>query len=100
MKKQLLICRLIHCNFSKSAITSWITFLLAILLIAGLNNSRAQNTWTQKTSFGGTERYGVVGFSIGSKGYMGTGFSNYNYYKDFWEYDPATDAWTQKADFG
>ena len=20
--------------------------------------------------------------------------------KDFWEYDPATDVWTQKADFG
>src|SRR5438045_7987523 len=24
----------------------------------------------------------------------------YLYKKDFWEYDPATDTWTQKADFG
>ena len=24
----------------------------------------------------------------------------YIYYNDFWEYDPAANAWTQKADFG
>ena len=29
---------------------------------------------------------------------MGTGLSNKNYMKDFWEYDPATDVWTKKAD--
>ena len=33
----------------------------------------AANTWTQKADFGGTARYGAVGFSIGSKGYIGTG---------------------------
>jgi len=49
------------------------------------------------------QRYGAVGFSIGNKGYMGTGTGNFNttpYKKDFWEYDPATNSWTQKADFG
>ena len=30
---------------------------------------------------------------------MGTGF-NGRYFKDFWEYDPSTDTWTRKADFG
>ncbi|MFH1319609.1 MAG: hypothetical protein ABII90_03020 [Bacteroidota bacterium] len=57
--------------------------------------------WTQKANFGGNARYGSVGFSIGTKGYIGTGISaGPVYYKDFWGYDPVTDIWTQKADFG
>lgn len=55
--------------------------------------------WTQKADFGGTGRYGAVAFSIGTKGYLGTGFDGIRR-KDFWEYDPNTDSWTQKADFG
>ncbi len=63
------------------------------------------NTWTQKADFGGTARGQDVGFSIGSRGYIGTGFSGYSSTnlvgtKDFWEYDPSTNTWTQKADFG
>lgn len=60
------------------------------------------DTWTQKADFGGTARGQAVGFSIGSKGYLGTGYNFYagGYYKDFWEYDPVSDTWTQKADFG
>jgi N-acetylneuraminic acid mutarotase len=41
-----------------------------------------------------------VGFSIGNKGYVGTGLSQIFAKNDFWEYDPATDTWTQKADYG
>ena len=60
----------------------------------------AQETWSQKNDFGGVIRYGTVAFSIGNKGYMGTGYRTPGGYgKDFWEYDPATDTWTQKADF-
>jgi N-acetylneuraminic acid mutarotase len=60
------------------------------------------DTWTQKADFGGGTRDFAVGFSIGGKGYMGTGEGElYPYYKnDFWEYDPASNTWTQKADFG
>jgi len=59
------------------------------------------NAWTQKADFGGVIRFGAVGFSIGSKGYLGTGGQwTWAYYKDFWEYDPDNDTWTQKADFG
>ncbi|MEO7047899.1 MAG: T9SS type A sorting domain-containing protein [Ferruginibacter sp.] len=65
----------------------------------------ATNMWTQKADFGGSFRTFAVGFSIESKGYIGTGFAkqpnnNSPYVKDFWEYDPATNIWTQKADFG
>jgi len=59
-----------------------------------------ENTWTQKEGFGGGVRQNAVGFSIGSKGYIGTGYSNNVFYNDFWEYDPATGVWTQKANFG
>ena len=47
--------------------------LNAVLIATGLTNSRAQDTWTQKADFGGTARRGAVGFSIGSKGYIGIG---------------------------
>jgi hypothetical protein len=57
--------------------------------------------WTQKDDFGGTAIYAAVGFSIGAKGYIGTGEdAGYNYKKDFWEFDPSLNSWTQKADFG
>ncbi|MFA4851460.1 MAG: T9SS type A sorting domain-containing protein [Bacteroidales bacterium] len=62
--------------------------------------SPSYNTWTQKAPFPGAARFGAVGFSIGTKGYIGTGRCDPNYYKDFWEYNSANDTWTQKADFG
>jgi len=59
------------------------------------------NSWSQKADFGGSARYGAVGFSIGSKGYLGTGSAGGTFYlNDFWEYDPAVNAWTQKSDYG
>jgi len=68
-------------------------------------NTGVGGTWTQKVPFPGIPRYAAVGFSIGSKGYLGTGINyvnstTYTWYKDFYEYNPGTDTWTQKADFG
>ena len=77
-----------------------IRLLLALLLAICLTNGHAQDTWTQKADFGGLERYGAVGFSIGNKGYMGTGTDDATFKKDFWEYDPAFNTWTQKAAVG
>jgi N-acetylneuraminic acid mutarotase len=57
------------------------------------------NTWTQKADFGGGIRYQAIGFSIGSKGYVGTGYKGNSIMDDIWEYDPLTDTWTQLADF-
>jgi N-acetylneuraminic acid mutarotase len=53
------------------------------------------NTWIQKSDFLGTPRSGAIGFSIGTKGYIGTG----KHMDDFWEWDQLTDTWSQKADF-
>lgn len=63
------------------------------------------NTWLTKANFPGGPREEAVGFSIGNKGYIGTGqifilLPNSSFtqtYNDFYEYDPATDSWTQKA---
>src|ERR1035437_8831645 len=61
----------------------------------------SQGTWTQKTNFPGAARIDAVGFSIGSKGYIGPGYHTITggFYKDFWEWDQATNTWTQKAVF-
>jgi len=77
-------------------------FTLAIAILVIAYASQAQDTWTQKADFAGGGRYGAVGFSIGDKGYIGTGFvgigsSDRN---DLWEYDSNTDTWAQKADMG
>ncbi|MCE5262068.1 MAG: hypothetical protein LLG97_00900, partial [Deltaproteobacteria bacterium] len=77
-----------------------IVAIVAVLQIFfSANILYAGNAWTQKADFGGTARSSAVGFSIGSKGYIGTGYDG-SYKKDFWEYDPVLDSWTQKADFG
>lgn len=67
--------------------------------------SQADDVWTQKANFGGIARHRTTSFSIGNKGYMGLGHYNSGpggniHLADFWEYDPASNAWTQKADFG
>ena len=38
-------------------------------------------------------------FHIDGKGYIGIGYLH-GWRSDFWEYDPAADKWTKKADFG
>ncbi|MBI4931348.1 MAG: T9SS type A sorting domain-containing protein [Bacteroidetes bacterium] len=56
-------------------------------------------SWSAKANFGGTGRSNAVGFSIGSYGYIGTGYAGTNQ-KDFWRYDPVANSWSQMADFG
>ncbi len=78
------------------------SFISTILIVALAQSAAAQQyVWSQKTSFGGGTRYAAIGFSIGQKGYLGSGIthvgSNYTYYQDFWEYDPLSNAWTQVA---
>lgn len=54
--------------------------------------------WLPRKNFDGGLREMPVSFNIGNKGYVGTGTDG-TAKKDFWEFDPATNAWTQKADF-
>jgi N-acetylneuraminic acid mutarotase/peptidoglycan hydrolase-like protein with peptidoglycan-binding domain len=62
------------------------------------------NVWTQKQNVPGHGRRSAVGFSIGIRGYLGTGVNDnlpYNsaHLNDFYEYNPASNTWTAKANF-
>jgi len=71
-----------------------VVFVFAILS----NFCFAQGIWTQKANFLGTTPDFPFSFSIGTKGYVGTG--RWPNSKEFWEFDPTLNVWTQKADFG
>jgi N-acetylneuraminic acid mutarotase len=58
----------------------------------------ATDSWTQKADFGGVGRYNAVGFSVGNKGFIGTGISATGVRKDFWQYDVTTNSWIQRLD--
>jgi hypothetical protein len=59
--------------------------------------------WIQKSSFGGVGRHRAVGCATENKGYLGLGHVNGSgvdiSYKDWWEYDPSADTWSQKANY-
>ena len=55
----------------------------------------ATNLFTPIAAFPDANRYTAIAFDINGKGYYGTGFNVFE--KDMWEYDVATNAWTQKA---
>ncbi|MCC7302459.1 MAG: T9SS type A sorting domain-containing protein [Bacteroidia bacterium] len=60
------------------------------------------DTWTQKADFDGGPRAIAFAFSVGSKGYVGAGYGDSctnGKCADFWEYDSASNLWTQKAGF-
>jgi N-acetylneuraminic acid mutarotase len=63
------------------------------------------NTWsTVATIPAKPDRFRATAFAINGKGYVGLGdgdnaSGNPSFSSDWWEYDPATDAWTQKHNF-
>ncbi|MDG1147328.1 MAG: T9SS type A sorting domain-containing protein [Crocinitomicaceae bacterium] len=78
------------------------TILLALSLIT-LDTASASASWIQRADFGSIGRHRGMGISIGNKGYIGLGHYNgtgVNYVlADWWQYDPSTNSWTQKADY-
>src|SRR5437868_4733267 len=76
---------------------------IAIFILPNALSSIAQiDSWQQKQSLGvlATARTGAVGFVIGDKGYVTTGYDSLgNYKQDCWEYDVLSQSWSQKASF-
>ena len=64
-----------------------------------------QNDWDDEESLGGINGAGLnrgsaSAFAINNKGYVCLGQGQTNpFFKDLWELNPATNVWTQKADF-
>ena len=82
----------------------WIRVLVLILAIPIFNSCKKPveelvGNWVKLSDLDGVPRTGAVGFAIGSKGYLGTGYDGTNRLNDFWEYDVTRNTWTQKADF-
>lgn len=85
------------------------TFSLAILVAAtGVFQSCSSSSDSTTTSTGdwvrggvlsGTDRSNAVAFEINGLGYLGTGYDGTNRLNDFWEYNPTTNGWRQRADF-
>lgn len=75
--------------------------LLHLFLLTGTFTFASQ--WTQRADFGGVGRHRTTGLSIGNRIYLGLGHFNgtgvETYFSDWWEYDPSTNAWTQKVDY-
>jgi len=61
------------------------------------------DTWTQLDTFPGKPRVKAIAAAINGKGYVGLGCNGYAYvenvFRDFYEFDPTTGKWTQKASF-
>lgn len=67
---------------------------IAFISIAGILNAQV---WTQRASLTGVARSNAVGFTIGSFGYIATGFDGTNWLNDLWAYDMSSNTWTQRA---
>lgn len=80
---------------------------LLLLSIIGtflfVTDVHASQQWIQRADYGNFGRHRATMMAIGNKVYAGTGHLNGDgsdeWYKDWWEYDPATNAWGQKADY-
>jgi N-acetylneuraminic acid mutarotase len=77
--------------------------LLLLIFIGFITHTSFAGQWTQKSSYGGWGRHRAVAVGIGTKVYAGMGHLNGDgsdeWYSEWWEYDPATNSWTQKADY-
>lgn len=88
-------------------------FLTALLFVAATGCKKDKNdepapsvkyfgTWQLKSSSQISARMGHTAAAVGDKGYVGLGneySTTVNYLHDWWEYNPLTDSWTQKAAF-
>lgn len=97
-------------NFNGGKIYQAVAFVIGLkgYIVLGTDSNKlweydsSNDSWTQKTILPGpSNRNTLIGFSIGSKGYIGGGYSGIPsiWYKDFWEYDPTLNSWTQKSDY-
>jgi N-acetylneuraminic acid mutarotase len=77
------------------------TLFTALVILHGISSAQPDH-WTVKTALAGHGRMAGAAFSIGNKGFVGIGtdwLALHPQLKDFWEYDPATDTYSQIADY-
>lgn len=77
--------------------------IISILFICANSVALGYEIWNQKEQLPAVGRHRGTGIAIGDKGYVGLGHMNGTgnniIYQDWWEFDPATNSWTQKSNF-
>jgi len=77
--------------------------LFYTLLIVFTATTASAAGWIQQTDFGGVARHRTTMLGLGNKIYAGLGHYNGTginvLFDDWWEFDPATAAWSQKASY-
>ena len=80
-----------------------IAIILIVLFASFETYAVEMGGWIRRADFGAQGRHRGTGCAAGNRGYFGLGHYNGTgvniVLKDWWEYDPGTNAWTQKADF-
>ncbi|WP_271783087.1 Kelch repeat-containing protein [Aquimarina algiphila] len=85
---------------SKEAKTVLYFFITLCMLSCSSDDDDSRlGNWVDSSVFDGTPRSSAVAFTIGDKGYMGTGYDGDDYLNDFWSYDMTGNFWSQLADF-
>ncbi|HEY0030517.1 MAG TPA: kelch repeat-containing protein [Bacteroidia bacterium] len=72
-------------------------FFIAILFSSTVS---AQGWWFRKADFNQSARTAAVGFSIGTGGFVGTGYDSATYKRNFSVYNQSTGVWTQISSMG
>lgn len=76
---------------------------LIIILFTVFSITAFGYEWEQKADFGGLARHRTTSLAIGNSVYFGLGHFNGAgpniLFEDWWQYDPSTNAWTQKANY-
>lgn len=72
-------------------------FFIAILFPSILS---AQGWWYRKADYNQSARTAAVGFSIGTGGFVGTGYDSSSYKRNFSVYNQTTDVWTAVTSMG
>ena len=84
----------------RSKLATWAVVGCCLSFVSCEEDPLPTNTWKSAPEFQGVGRYYAVAFSIGKKGYVGTGRGlNGARLNDFWEFHPNNGTWTQKEDF-
>jgi hypothetical protein len=70
------------------------------LSLLGFINTSAQGLWTQRADYTATPRSAAVAFSIGTGGYIGTGYDSTSFKRNFRIYVQASGLWMDAASLG
>jgi hypothetical protein len=76
-----------------------IKILISVFLMFISTDSFSQSVWVSKSNLNLSGTAGAFSFSIGDKGYIGTGTNLTEGFDDLWEYDQNLNVWTQKVNF-